>query len=56
MEGYKTLTVTYQMILFEKEIEEAGYSHTKELSRIKWTDKVDYAELKTNQHGEYVLN
>ncbi len=28
--------------LFEKEIEEAGYSHTKELFRIKWTDKVDF--------------
>ncbi len=27
---------------FEKEIEEAGYSHTQELFRIKWTDKVDY--------------
>jgi uncharacterized protein YdhG (YjbR/CyaY superfamily) len=27
---------------FEKEIEEAGYSHTKQLFRIKWTDKVDY--------------
>lgn len=28
--------------LFEKEIEEAGYSHTRELFRIKWTDKVDF--------------
>ena len=28
--------------LFEKEIEEAGYSHTKELFRIKWTDQVDF--------------
>ena len=28
--------------LFEKEIEEAGYSHTQELIRIKWTDKVDF--------------
>ena len=28
--------------LFEKEIEEAGYSHTQELLRIKWTDKVDF--------------
>ena len=27
---------------FEKEIEEAGYSHAKQLFRIKWTDKVDY--------------
>lgn len=27
---------------FEKEIEEAGYSHTQELFRIKWTDKVDF--------------
>ncbi|WP_373000714.1 iron chaperone [Lutispora sp.] len=31
---------------FEKEIEEAGYSHTKELFRIKWTDKVDYDSLR----------
>ncbi|KUO49916.1 MAG: iron chaperone [Desulfitibacter sp. BRH_c19] len=28
--------------LFEKEIEEAGYSHTQGLFRIKWTDKVDF--------------
>ena len=28
--------------LFEKEIEEAGYSHTQELFRIKWTDEVDF--------------
>jgi uncharacterized protein YdhG (YjbR/CyaY superfamily) len=28
--------------LFEKEIEEAGYSHTKELFKIKWTDNVDF--------------
>ena len=28
--------------LFEKEIEEAGYSHTQELFRIKWTDQVDF--------------
>ncbi len=28
--------------LFEKEIEEAGYSHTQELFRIKWTDPVDF--------------
>lgn len=28
--------------LFEKEIEAAGYSHTRELFRIKWTDKVDF--------------
>lgn len=28
--------------LFEKEIKKAGYSHTKELFRIKWTDQVDY--------------
>jgi len=27
--------------LFEKEIEKAGYSHTQELFRIKWADKVD---------------
>lgn len=31
---------------FEKEIEEAGYSNTKELFRIKWTDKVDYELLR----------
>lgn len=30
------------MSLFEKEIEEAGYSHTRELFRIKWIDKVDF--------------
>ena len=28
--------------LFEKQIAEAGYSHTQELFRIKWTDKVDF--------------
>jgi uncharacterized protein YdhG (YjbR/CyaY superfamily) len=28
--------------LFEKEIEEAGYSHTQGLFRIKWTDHVDF--------------
>ncbi|OEF98278.1 iron chaperone [Desulfuribacillus alkaliarsenatis] len=28
--------------LFKKEIEEAGYSHTQELFRIKWSDKVDF--------------
>lgn len=27
---------------FQKEIEEAGYSHTKGLFKIKWMDKVDY--------------
>ena len=27
--------------LFENDIREAGYSYTKELFRIKWTDKVD---------------
>ena len=32
--------------LFEKEIEEAGYSHTKGLFRIKWTDKIDYDLLR----------
>lgn len=31
---------------FEKEIEQAGYSYTKELFRIKWTDKVDYDLLR----------
>lgn len=28
--------------LFKKEIEEAGYSYTQGLFRLKWTDKVDY--------------
>lgn len=28
--------------LFEKEIEEAGYSHTQNMLRIKWTDKLDF--------------
>lgn len=28
--------------LFEREIEKAGYSHTKELFRIKWTDPVNF--------------
>lgn len=28
--------------LFEKEIEEAGYSCTQGLFRIKWTDEVDF--------------
>lgn len=31
---------------FEKEIKLAGYSRTKELFRIKWTDKVDYDLLR----------
>ncbi len=31
--------------LFEKEIKKAGYSHTQELFRIKWTDKVDFELL-----------
>jgi len=31
--------------LFGKEIEEAGYSHTRGLFRIKWTDKVDFGLL-----------
>lgn len=30
------------MALFEKRIEEAGYSHTKRLLRIKWTDEIDF--------------
>lgn len=30
---------------FEKEIRQAGYSYTKELFRIKWTDEVDYELL-----------
>lgn len=33
---------TVAIIRFEKEIEKAGYSHTKGLFRIKWTDKVDF--------------
>lgn len=32
------VTISY----FEKEIKEAGYSHTDGLFRIKWTDKVDF--------------
>ena len=32
--------------LFAQEIEKAGYSHTKGLFRIKWTDKVDYELLR----------
>ncbi len=28
--------------LFEREIEEAGYAHTRELFRIKWTDPVNF--------------
>lgn len=28
--------------VFEKEIKEAGHSHTKQLFRIKWTDNVDF--------------
>ncbi|MDD4009822.1 MAG: DUF1801 domain-containing protein [Fermentimonas sp.] len=31
--------------MFEKRIEEAGYSHTRELFRIKWTDKVNFELL-----------
>lgn len=31
--------------LFEKEIEAAGYSHTRELFRIKWADEVDFELL-----------
>ena len=30
------------MRLFEKEIEAAGYSHTQELFRIKWSDDVNF--------------
>lgn len=30
------------MARFEKDIEQAGYEHTKELFRIKWKDPVDY--------------
>lgn len=30
------------MAHFEKDIEQAGYEHTKELLRIKWKDPVDY--------------
>lgn len=32
--------------LFNKEIKEAGYSHTKELFRIKWSDEIDFELLK----------
>jgi uncharacterized protein YdhG (YjbR/CyaY superfamily) len=31
---------------FEKEIEEAGYSRSKGLFRIKWNDRVDYDLLR----------
>lgn len=31
--------------LFEKDIKEAGYSYTKGLFRIKWTDKIDFELL-----------
>ena len=34
------------MGIFEKDIEKAGYSHTKLLFRIKWTDDVDYDLLR----------
>lgn len=27
---------------FEQEIQKAGYTHTQQLIRIKWTDEVDY--------------
>lgn len=30
---------------FAQEIEEAGYSYTRELFRIKWTDEVDFGLL-----------
>ena len=32
--------------LFESEIKDAGYSHTEELFRIRWADKVDYDLLR----------
>ncbi len=32
--------------VFQKDIEEAGYSYTKGLFRIRWTDKVDYDLLR----------
>lgn len=32
--------------LFQKDIEEAGYTHTQELFRIKWADTVAYDLLK----------
>jgi len=32
--------------LFKEDIEKAGYSYTKQLFRIKWTDKVDYELLR----------
>jgi uncharacterized protein YdhG (YjbR/CyaY superfamily) len=31
--------------LFKKDIEDAGYSYTQELFRMKWTDKVDFELL-----------
>lgn len=31
--------------LFEKDIKEAGYSYTKGLFRIKWTDEIDFELL-----------
>jgi uncharacterized protein YdhG (YjbR/CyaY superfamily) len=34
------------MGLFQQEIEEAGYSHTKGLFRIQWTDEVHYDLLR----------
>lgn len=34
------------MDLFAKEVEKAGYTHTKGLFRIKWTDNVDYELIK----------
>ena len=33
------------MTRFEKDIEQAGYEHTKELFRIKWNSPVDYGLL-----------
>lgn len=32
----------YNQIWFQKEIEEAGYSHTQGWFRIKWADKIDF--------------
>ncbi|MDO5690302.1 MAG: DUF1801 domain-containing protein [Tissierellia bacterium] len=41
--GHIAVTPEAEVIrLFEKEIEQAGYSHTKMLFRIKWTDQVNF--------------
>ena len=35
----------YTIQIFSQEIKNAGYEHTKGLTKIKWTDKVDYLLL-----------